>query len=155
MYFCAASDGYCNGGARSSGAGSFKFDASDHTTVNFFDCVRPLNSNCVRGQADEFTQADNWRVRHFEFDADSDSTGFSGYTFNNSNGYVLQGYLLRIGGSVGFEADIHPGYWSSNRHVRWTFFGLDKSKSGDVNCAGSSFSIRIIGIWIGVTSYVC
>lgn len=155
LAFCAASDGFCTGYARSSGAGSFKVDASEHTTINLYDCVRPLNANCVRGAGSEFTQVDNWRVRHFAFDADADSTGFDGYTFNNTNGHALSGYLLRIGGSVGFEASINNGYWSSNRRVEWDWWGLDKDKSGSVNCAGSSFSIRIIGIWIGVTDYVC
>lgn len=155
LAFCAAGDGYCTGYARSSGAGSFKVDASEHTTVNVYDCVRPLNSSCVRGSGSEFTQVDNWRVRHFAFDADTDSTAFEGYTFNNTNGHALSGYLLRIGGSVGLEASINPGYWSSNRRVSWSWWGVDKDKSGSVNCAGSDFSIRVIGIWFGVTSYVC
>jgi hypothetical protein len=155
LQFCAAGNGACTGYRRSAGAGSFYFDASEHTSVNLFDCVRPLNASCQRGNASEFAQVDNWRVRHFEFDADADSTGFSGYTFNNTNGHALEGYLLYISGDVGFEANIRPGYSSSNRQVEWDAWGLFKDKSGSVNCAGSNFSIRIIGIWIGVTSYVC
>jgi hypothetical protein len=123
--------------------------------LNVFDCVRPLNASCQRGSASEFTQVDNWRVRHFAFDADADSVGESGYTWNDTDGHALQGYLLYIGSSTGFEANIRPGYWSNDRHVEWDLWGLIKDKSGSVNCAGSDFDIRVLGIWIGVTSYVC
>jgi hypothetical protein len=151
---CSSGDGFCTGFQRSAGAGSLKFDASEHTSVNVLDCVRPLDASCPSAPS-TYTRLDNWRVKHFEFDADADSTGFSGYTFNNTNGELLQGYLKQIDGSSGFEADIRPGYWSQNRKVEWSFWGLSKNKSGSVNCAGSSFSIRVFGIWIGVTSYVC
>lgn len=154
--FCSAGNGYCTGFRRSAGAGSFKFVASEHTTVDLFDCVRPLNSSCVRGNADDFTDVRNWRVRHVEFDADFDSVGESGYTFMHTASHALNGYLLTRSGSSGFEANFSPGFWANNRKVEWDVWGLFKDKSGSINCpGGTSLSVRVLGIWLGVTSYLC
>ena len=154
--FCSAGNGYCTGFQRSAGAGSFRFVASEHTTVDLFDCVRPLNSSCVRGNGEDFTDVSNWRVRHVEFDADFDSIGESGYTFMNTNSHGLTGYLLTESGSSGFEANFPSGFSANNRKVEWDLWGLFKDKSGSISCpGGTSLSVRVLGFWLGVTGYLC
>jgi hypothetical protein len=160
VYFCQSDGSACNGGVRSAGAGAFKFDASEHTTVNLFDCVRPLNSNCTGPDpATEFTYVSNLRIRHLDMDADASSSGESGYIFMNTTSggvhHTMTGYLLNENGSGGgFEADFGSGFWAENRHGRWSLWGLSKTKSGSINC-NASLAVRVIGLWIGVTSYLC
>lgn len=98
---CQASDNACGGSGRAANSGSLRFDSDAHTTVNLFDCTRPLSSSCTRSAATEYIRVDNMRVRYMNFDAYASGTGISGHVYNGS------------------------------------------------------LSIRFIGIWLGVTSYLC
>jgi hypothetical protein len=100
---------------------------------------------------------DNLRVRDVNFDADFDDVGFSGYTWMDTNRHHMSGRIYNLGGSGGgFEANFPGGFWAENRHVDWTFWGADKDKRGEISCpGGTSLSVRVIGIWLGVTSYMC
>lgn len=161
VYFCQSDGGACTGNVRSSGAGAFRFIASEHTTVNVFDCVRPLSASCTApGPATEFTYVENLRVRHLDMDADSDDVGFAGYIFLNTTSggvrHAMSGYLLNEnGGGGGFEAGFGNGFSAENRKGSWSGWGLSKTKTGSINCAGTSLAVRVFSIWFGVTSYLC
>ncbi|HVE94630.1 MAG TPA: hypothetical protein VNB24_06885 [Acidimicrobiales bacterium] len=152
---CQASDSACGGSGRGSNAGSLRFDASNHTTVNLFDCTRPLNSTCVRnGAAAEYIRVDNLRARYMNFDANASGSGESGHIYLDTNNHELTGFAKIEDGSTGFEAQFNPGFRSEDRLGRWSLWGLSKTKTGSITCNGN-LSIRVIGIWIGVTSYLC
>lgn len=155
---CAASNEACTGG-QSSAAGSLKFTASEHTTVNVFDCVRPLSSSCPFSPS-EFTSL-NLRVRHFEASAGFASFGFSGHLFMNTTSggvrHTMNGSLVnRTSSSAGFSANFPTGFWADNRRNEWSFFGLIQTKTGSVNCPpGTSLVVRVLGFDLGVTSFLC
>jgi hypothetical protein len=158
--FCAAQDLSCTppadrGGRSRANAGSVRLAASEHTTVNLLDCVRPL-SGCTRSNATEFTEVSNMRVRVMGFDADASSLGESGHIYLDTDDHGLTGRILNIDGSGGFEAVFPSGFRSQNRLGKWSLWGLSKSKSGSIACpVGTSLDVRVIGIWFGVTGYLC
>ena len=152
---CQASDSACGGSGRSANSGSLRFDASAHTTVNLFDCTRPLNSSCTRtGSPAEYIRVDNLRVRYMNFDASASGSGESGHIYLDTNNHELTGFAKVEDGSTGLEAQFNSGFRSENRLGTWSVWGLFKNKSGTITCNGS-LSIRVLGIWIGVTSYLC
>jgi hypothetical protein len=86
---CQAADNKCGGSGRSpSNVGSFRFIANQHTTLNVWDCVRPLTTRCntpitSSQDADRFTSVTNLLVKTLTFDGNavpnSTNTGASGY----------------------------------------------------------------------------
>jgi hypothetical protein len=155
MTLCQASNNVCGGSGRSSNAGSVSFVASEHTTANLFDCVQPANSSCP-GDPDEFLRVTNLRARKLVEDANSSSTGSSGHIYLDTDNHELTGNVLSRDGSGGFEANFPSGFRSENRLGTWSAFGLFKNKSGTITCpGGTSLAVYVIGIRIGVTSFLC
>lgn len=158
---CRASDISCTpaadrSGRGSAGSGSLRLVASEHTTVTVFDCVRPLSASCVPGSADEFTAA-NLRVRVLGEDANCNSTCEAGHIYLDTDNHSLTGSIEnrdRSGG--GFRAAFPTGFNAQNRLGKWNLWGFSKSKSGSISCpGGTGLDVRLIGIWFGVTSYLC
>jgi hypothetical protein len=155
LVLCQASNNTCGGSGRTSNAGSVSLNASEHTTINLFDCVRPATSACP-GDPDEFIRVTNLRVRRLVEDAHSENSGERGHIYLDTDNHELTGSILARDGSGGFEANFPSGFRSNDRLGRWTLFGLSKDKSGSINCpGGTSLAVYVIGIRIGVTSYLC
>jgi hypothetical protein len=159
--FCSAPGLSCTpagdrGGRSQADAGSMRLWASEHTTLNLLDCIRPL-SGCTRSNASEYIAVDNLRVRVLGFDADSnDPVGYSGHIYMDTDDHALTGSVRVIDGSGGFSANFPSGFRAQNRLGKWTWWGIDKDKSGSITCpGGTSLDVRVFGIWIGVTSYLC
>lgn len=157
---CQASDISCTPaadrtGRSSANAGSVRVTASEHTTVNVLDCVRPLSSSCPAAPT-EFTRITNLRVRTLDTDAHANSSGESGHIFFDTDNHTLSGTVLsQTASGGGFRMTFGSGFTAQNRLGRWSLWGLSKTKTGSVNCAGSSLDVRVFGLWIGVTSFLC
>jgi len=156
LTICRANDAYCTGRNVGARAGSFRFDASEHTTLNLFDCVQPADASCPSSPR-EFTRISNLRLRYVGFDADFSDYGFSGQAFLDTNDYEMVGALVNENGSGGgFSANFPPGFRAQDRLVKWSWWGLSKQKSGTINCpSGTSFRVRVLGIWLDVTGFLC
>jgi len=155
VVICQAGDKSCGGSGRTSNAGSVSFIASEHTTVNVFDCVRPASSSCP-SSPDEFLEIKNLRVRDMIEDAHANDSGYSGHIYLDTNNHTMSGDILNRDGSGGFRAHFPSGFKSQNRLGTWSAWGLFKSKSGTITCpSGTSLDVRVLGLWIGVTGYLC
>ncbi|HUS60993.1 MAG TPA: hypothetical protein VMY34_02280, partial [Acidimicrobiales bacterium] len=99
----------------------------------------------------------NLRVRVLDQDAYSSDAGYSGHIFVDTDNYTLSGSVLSQDGSGGgFRETFGSGFTAQNRLGKWSFWGLSKTKTGSVSCAsGTSIDVRILGLWIGVTGYLC
>lgn len=144
------------GGRSQARAGSARFVASEHTTLNLLDCVRPLNTNCATS-ATEFTRITNLRLKTLGFDADTSTLGDAGHIFVDTDDNLLSGSVVnRNSNNSGFEMTFGNGFKAQNRLGKWSLYGLSKTKTGTVSCpSGTSLKVRIIGITIGVTSFLC
>ena len=162
---CQASDISCTpsgdrAGRTQARAGSVRFVASEHTTVNLLDCVAPVGPGCPANPS-EFTRITNLRVRVMGQDADTSTLGDSGHIFVDTDSHALSGNIvIRNGSSSGFEENFAGGFTAQNRLGRWSFYGLppfgSKTKTGAVTCpSGTSLAVRILGFDIGVTSFLC
>ncbi|HVL90004.1 MAG TPA: hypothetical protein VM841_07205, partial [Actinomycetota bacterium] len=156
VFFCSDGGGGCSNVGRSD-AGSFAFDASAYTTINLFDCKRPLNSSCVRGGgASEYVSVDNVNLKKMVFNAGASSSGFEGSTYSDTDWNTVTGHI-RLEQSNAIDIDFGV-FRADNHRVEWTGWGIwpfTPERSGPVSCNGTSVDIRIIGIWIGITGYVC
>lgn len=162
---CQASDISCTPSADRSGrsqarAGSVRFAASEHTTINLLDCVRPLSASCP-GSPSQFTRITNLRVRLMDQDADTSTLGDAGHIFVDTDNHALSGNIvIRNSNNSGFEETFGAGFTAQNRLGKWTGYGLpfvgSKTKTGAVNCSGgTALKVRILGVDIGVTSFLC
>jgi hypothetical protein len=91
------------------------------------------------------------------FDADASGSGENGHIFLDTDRHELTGNIHIIDGSTGLDANFNSGFWAENRLGEWEFWGIwpfTPDHSGEINCNGS-LSVRVLGIWIGVTSYLC
>ncbi|HVE94602.1 MAG TPA: hypothetical protein VNB24_06745, partial [Acidimicrobiales bacterium] len=158
---CQASDISCTPAADRSGrtqarVGSVRFVASEHTTLNLLDCVRPLNATCP-GNPSEFVRVSNLWVRVMGQDADASSIGDSGHIFVDTDNHELRGNIvIRSANNSGFEENFGGGFRSQNRLGKWSFYGLSNPKSGTISCtSGTALKVRFLGLDIGVTGFLC
>lgn len=153
--FCSDGGGGCSSVGRSD-AGSFAFDASAHTTINLFDCKRPLNSSCVRGGGSEYVSVDNVNLKKMVFNAGAASSGFDGETYSDTDWNTVTGHI-RLEQSNAIDIDFGT-FRADDHRVKWTGWGIwpfTPDRSGPVSCSGTDVDIRVIGIWIGITNFVC
>jgi hypothetical protein len=155
---CQAGDRGCVG-AGGANTGSLAVIANQTTTINVFDCVRPLNTNCRRGGSPtEYVDVNNLRTRVFRFAADIQSAGnpiqcaftpaIRGNTFIDTAGGVATGNIRYVGDQdVSFT--LNSGFTASNRSASFSRICV-VSNSGSVTASGSiacnnfSFSVRVL-----------
>ena len=156
---CTPSDDRANHGTADA---SFRFVASEHTTVNMFDCVAPATSACPDSPS-EFTRITNLRVKVLGQDGRTTSAGDAGHIYVDTDNNSLSGQIHTQQGNSGFRETFGAGFFSQNRLGRWTGYGIfvpflnpnPNPKTGTINCAsGTSLEVRFI-FWIGVTGFLC
>ncbi|HVL88727.1 MAG TPA: hypothetical protein VM841_00685 [Actinomycetota bacterium] len=180
--FCSANSGACSNrpasDTRPSGqspSASSSIHASEHVTVNIFDCQRPLSASCTQSGASKYFLIQNWQVRFFEQEfGGSDS---SGYIWENTTDHgpgcaatpqqsdsgachhrILGGTIRQRDESAGtgLEQTFGNGnFWADQRQGGWCAYIFSCNKKHYVNCSGGSLSVWLLNIKIGVSGYFC
>lgn len=150
---CQAGDRSCVGETGDGNVGSLAFVANQHTTLNVFDCTRPLNSSCrPGGSPSEYLHVDDLRVRTLRFTGHvTGSTTQSGNLFFDTDRHQLTGRVVQDSPDQQFELSFGSGFWAQDR--RGTFrnyplpgwLGGSYSATGSITCGPFSFEVTVLG----------
>ena len=150
---CQAGDRSCVGETGNGNVGSLAFVANQHTTLNVFDCTRPLNATCrPGGSPSEYLHVDDLRVRTLRFAGHvTGSTTQSGNLLFDTDGHQLTGRVVQDSSDQEFELSFGSGFWAQNR--RGTFrnyplpgwLGGSYNATGSITCGPFSFEVTVLG----------
>lgn len=158
VVLCSANGTGCNGSGAAN-SGSARFTASQHTTVNMFECTKPA-TGCTPSNATESTRITNLLVRVLGFDANVNSGGVSGRVFIDTDNHALSGQInRRMEGTVDrLDINLPVGFKAQDRTVNWNLVNIFNpiQRSGSITCpGGTAFDVRVLGITVDVDGLIC
>lgn len=162
LSLCNSKDAACNNsGGAGANSGAMRFDASQPTLINMFQCGKPL-TGCTEVNAQEFTRITNLTAQTVGYDADTN--GATGRVFFDTDDRPLHGRIeIKLDNPVAKKVDatLPFGFKAQDRLVRWPgseqvtvcvpfvgcrveTFPTPVSRTGSITCpAGTDFVIDL------------
>lgn len=161
---CSSSDAGCNTTPQASNGGAIRFAASQATTINLFECIRPL-TGCAPQNATVATSVTDLRARAFGLDVNVNGAPLSSVgnrVFLDTDNTELAGTIEKRLENPTMRSVLRlpSGFRAQDRLVLWgPGTGQNPSgitRTGTITCpAGTQFDVALPTLTVDVDAIIC